>query len=405
MCKNLCSLLLLVGVASAWVSPALAAFPDVPAQHPHGEGIEYSQEQGIVSGYPDGSFQPDRSVNRAEFTKIIMEALFADEISGMNCFPDVADEWFAGYVCTAKSQQILSGYPDGSFKPAQTIAFAEAAKIIVNAFGYPVDTQDPIWFQPFVEELGIRRAIPTSVNGFGKEMSRGEMAEIIYRLMAGVTDKPSHTYSDLENGVLYIPFNSGTVQYDFTVHQNNGQLSGGEILTGSCKAGECLRFDGVNDLLEIPDADSLDLRDAITLELWYFFPGEVTGEPGLIQKDGPASYGRYGLWLESPGFVSLIIYIEDEGQSKISSEPLQANQWYHLAGSYDGQRMRLFINGEQVAEKAVSGTLSVSEQSLQIGSDVTEGGGYVLSGIMDEVRLYDRALSPAQIRRGFESLR
>jgi hypothetical protein len=187
-----------------WSLPVLAAFPDVPATHPHIEGIEYGQANGILDGYGDGLFRPNQSINRAEFTKIVMNALFKAEISGGNCFPDVTDDWFAPFVCTAKLKTILGGYPDGTFKPGQTISFAEAAKIIVNAFNIEVSTDTEVWFKPFIEALGVRRAIPLTVNQFGHDMTRGELAEIIYRLLEEVTDKPSQYYESIETGV-YVP--------------------------------------------------------------------------------------------------------------------------------------------------------------------------------------------------------
>jgi len=181
-------------------------FPDVAANHVHIEGINYGQINEIFKGYPDGTFKPDNPVNRAEFTKIVVNAIYPDKATGSNCFPDVKTEWFAPFVCYAQSKNILGGYKDGTFQPINSINFSEGAKIIVNTFGIEVDTSDPVWFKPFVEELGVRRAIPTTITDFGQLMTRGEMAEIVYRLLENVTDKPSQTYSGLESGELYDPY-------------------------------------------------------------------------------------------------------------------------------------------------------------------------------------------------------
>lgn len=183
-------------VATAFVQTTYSSFPDVAEQHANFDAIEYVQSQGIVNGYPDGTYKPLQTINRAEFTKIVMEALFPNEITGANCFPDVKEEWFAEYVCIAKEKGIINGYPDGKFKPANTINFAEASKIIVNSFGYTT-TVDGIWYKPFVDQLATRRAIPTTVASFGKNITRGEMAELVFRLKTNLTTKASHTYNSL----------------------------------------------------------------------------------------------------------------------------------------------------------------------------------------------------------------
>jgi len=177
-------------------SITLAAFPDVSSTHDNFDAIEYVQAQGIVAGYPDGTFKPNQKINRAEFTKIIMEAAFPGISKGSDCFPDVLKEWFAKYICEAKLKNIIGGYPDGTFRPDQDISFVEAAKIIVLTLGYEVGADD-VWFKPFVDALAERNAIPLSITDFNQYITRGEMAEMIYRLKADITDKPSTSYNKL----------------------------------------------------------------------------------------------------------------------------------------------------------------------------------------------------------------
>ena len=119
-------------------SPALAqSFSDVPKEHNYFDAIEYVKSNSIVQGYSDGTFKPDNTINRAEFLKILIEAQFKNSSEVTNCtegsFSDVSySDWFAKYACFAKKQGIIKGYADGTFNPSQTITFAEAAKIVVN---------------------------------------------------------------------------------------------------------------------------------------------------------------------------------------------------------------------------------------------------------------------------------
>jgi len=195
------------------VQTGRAAFNDVGSTHFNFDAIGYVQSEGIVQGYDDGTYRPSQTINRAEFMKIVIEAQF-DAITIDNCimenrqshwtyvfFPDIPiNQWFAKYICVANQNGIIQGYPDGTFKPAQNISFVEAAKIIVTTFNYEVNS-DPIWYKPFVERLGDESAIPSTIGDFEKEVTRGEMAEMIYRLKAGIKNKTSMLY---RNGKLYL---------------------------------------------------------------------------------------------------------------------------------------------------------------------------------------------------------
>lgn len=215
-------------------SSSKAFFLDVSSDHPNKDAIEYAQSNGIVSGYPDGSFKPDTPINRAEFTKIIMNTqLSFDESNAClssytynTVFPDVSNDiWFAPYVCAAKKSNIIHGYPDGTFKPANFINFAEAAKIISNAFSYPSNEDTP-WYKPFVDQLAERNSIPLTLTHFNINITRGEISEIIYRLKTSITTKSSLDYTAIvqmnDISVTTLPI------YFSTLHNNENFLHCGK---------------------------------------------------------------------------------------------------------------------------------------------------------------------------------
>lgn len=187
-------------------------FDDVRSEHYNGEAIEYLKDNTIVQGYSDGSFKPENRINRAEFTKIIIEAVF-EENEIENClteelrpgwlyfiFPDVPrDTWYTKYVCMARRHGIIGGYPDGTFKPADFINFAEASKIVNEALNVGMDTAgtNNEWFAGYVKGLENQKAIPTTVQFFHKQITRGEMSEMVFRLKEKRTDKESGTYAEI----------------------------------------------------------------------------------------------------------------------------------------------------------------------------------------------------------------
>ncbi len=213
-------------------TPAHAAFSDVPSNHPNAEAIAYVQAKGIVSGYGDGSFRPDQKINRAEFTKIIVASYVSDEeiydcpLHGdtASLFSDLEERaWYLAPLCVAHLKGVIAGYPDGTFRPSANINFVEAAKIIVHSFDIATDAghtaPSDIWFVPYVIDLNVYNAIPTSITRFDQSITRGEMAEMIWRLKAGITNKPTQTYESLagEKSDGWKAFNSQYFTLSFNV--------------------------------------------------------------------------------------------------------------------------------------------------------------------------------------------
>lgn len=197
-----------------WSIPAHARFFDVAEDHPYGEAIDYLTREGIVSGYENRSFQPERYINRAEFTKIVTAIVFPDayidscldELDAAESdvipdldFPDVPhDQWFAAPICAAWVNGIVSGYPNGMFHPEEGVNFVEAAKMLSLAFGLTgmelpdLGRQNINWYTPYVEFLALENAIPLSIDALDQPVNRGEMAEMIYRLSGyPVLDSPA----------------------------------------------------------------------------------------------------------------------------------------------------------------------------------------------------------------------
>lgn len=175
-----------------------ASFQDVPENTVDFNAVEYLKAKGVVSGYSDGTFQPQKTINRAEALKII---LLASGLSGESAteidFPDVGTaDWFYGYVRRGVEKDIVRGYDDGSFKPGNNINVAESLKIILLSFAmelpasvqndpYP-DVPKSLWYANYAEYARAKQIIWSQDNGnldAGRDITRGEFARIIYRLM------------------------------------------------------------------------------------------------------------------------------------------------------------------------------------------------------------------------------
>jgi hypothetical protein len=213
-------------------------FSDVNSDNPFFDAISYLKENDFISGYSDNTYKPNNGINRAEFVKIIIGTIYTEnEIAACvasKTFSDVKQsDWFYPYVCVAANNGIVNGYSDGSFKPGNPINFAESAKIIVNAFGYKTSTKE-LWYQSYVEKLEELNAIPSSICSISKNITRGEMAEMIYRLKEEITDKSGMTFfSESADAIQSTTFLKSYRVKDMSETYDIKQTSdGGYVITG-----------------------------------------------------------------------------------------------------------------------------------------------------------------------------
>ena len=182
-------------------------FWDLAEDSPKFDAIKFLQSEGVVQGYEDGSFKERNRISRAEFTKIIIASQFSEqEIEACDTtslmFPDISvDEWYAPFLCVAVSQKIISGYPDGTFRPADRINFAEASKILSESFNLNISVESTEWYTGYVASLEENAAIPSSVDSLDVDLTRGDMAEIVYRLDTQNTSKPTQTLANLTSEI------------------------------------------------------------------------------------------------------------------------------------------------------------------------------------------------------------
>ena len=114
-----------------------SVFSDVSDSHPHFTAIEFLRSRGIINGYEDGTFKPDRAVSRAEFLKIVLLSSGNPVLTGdldRSGFSDVSlSAWYAGFVNRALALGVASGYPDGLFRPDRTVSRIEAIKMMLRS--------------------------------------------------------------------------------------------------------------------------------------------------------------------------------------------------------------------------------------------------------------------------------
>lgn len=276
--KKISSLLLSILISA----PVYAAsFPDTGAS-PYDQEIGLLKSSGAVSGYADGTFHPNSTINRAEFVKILLE--YNQDVQGTGpsaCFTDFnpggfeTAEWYYAYACEAKTLGYIQGYPDGSFGGGKNINLAEALKIVINAKHLPLPQyiQAPEhWYDPYfivADELSLFSKITRDPAHL---VTRGEVA---YLMVHTKLPKPQSTSESrfLLNEIYYDCSRSIDGEW---VEARVGQLgspghyfqpSSQEDFQKYCRAGAVIEYRAVLDILRRPDINRL-IAQYNTTEAW-----------------------------------------------------------------------------------------------------------------------------------------
>jgi hypothetical protein len=175
------------------------------------------------------------------------------------------------------------------------------------------------------------------------------------------------------------------------------------------KFGSALSFDGVDDWVTVTDttASKLDLTNGMTVSAWVN-PALMSGWETVLMKErgivgeGLLSFALYAhdgaplaVGLPVPaGYVRTTTAAGDRAARGVATLPL--NTWTHLATTYDGTTQRFFVNGVQVGTLATTGNMFVSNGAIRIGGNASSTGEF-FQGLIDEVRVYNRALTAAEI--------
>ena len=187
---------------------------------------------------------------------------------------------------------------------------------------------------------------------------------------------------------------AGSAVLDASARGNDGTIAGA-TWASSGAFGNAIGVDGSGVGVVVPDSSSLHLKRAMTLEAWVKPSSVAEAWSDIVYKEDDDYYLEATSTTDSLPSAAMTLRRRGKVHS-FGASKLQVGRWTHLAATYDGTALRLYVDGDEVASTPATGTLKSSPQPLDIGGDAIYGQGF--NGLIDEVRVYEDARSAAEIR-------
>src|SRR4051794_9227728 len=191
---------------------------------------------------------------------------------------------------------------------------------------------------------------------------------------------------------------SGASLADASGNGNTGAITNATWTTAG-HTGGALSFNGRNASVTIPDSTSLHLSGGYTLEAWVKRSNTTRSWQTALLKEDPAKGELdYGLYASTDnGAPSGHVLVGNPPDTFLrGAGSLASNGWVHLASTYDGATLRVYVNGVQQTSKRVTGAIVTSTGALRIGGNGVWGEWF--GGQIDDARVYNRALAPAELQ-------
>jgi hypothetical protein len=162
-----------------------------------------------------------------------------------------------------------------------------------------------------------------------------------------------------------------------------------------------LEFDGDETWVDCPDSARLELRDRLSVSAWFKVRSSDPASQTLLAKGEAWRLQR----LADKGTIEFaLVGPQTKGASKgklptvVSKRTVADEQWHHVAGTYDGERIVLYLDGVEEGAVTASGPVAVNTAPVTIGENAVTRGRF-FNGWLDDARLYDRGLSAGEIRK------
>jgi len=378
------------------------AYSDLPYNLSSKFAIENFTEQGIIEGYPDGTFGPDKSINRAEAMKIItlvfpLQDHYLSEVEVD--FSDTEEEsWYMDYIKEGVARKIVQGYVDGSFKPANQVSFSESIKMGLVAAGLDIDQVEysdfhyeikaDDWYSKYFK-FGFEKNL-FDLNPEGdieplKPLNRGDFVELMYRIQNLDFSDPESEFDISYNWQTSIDKTGLSVKYplDWEVQKlNDGLLMGyfGNGQVNFLNPGEDSAsigfFHWVNKDKQTVGAYFEDLKQKYSND----YPGSELEILEISSSEGPSIQFA----VASAGIIDNYIFVNEDqilaGQAK-----------YDINSALKTQFQEQILKSYKKTEFLSLASFLSTEEKLELAREylLVEGEGKNILELFNETELFE----------------
>ena len=215
---------------------------------------------------------------------------------------------------------------------------------------------------------------------------------------------PNINVIDAAGLAAYYPFNGSAK--DSSSHANHGTVHGGDFVEDRLgNPASAYALNGVDAYVSAEGTTNLDTDFELSIVAWFYHKTQDSQKEwySIVEKSDPERWGhsKYGMWLIRD-LVELCVQpvdLELPHRCVHSEMTLEPEQWHHLVGVSDGSVLRVYIDGQLAGEEDFGSRTNNSQSQFELfmGVDLYDASPVYVKGIIDELRLYKRALSEAEV--------
>lgn len=197
--------------------------------------------------------------------------------------------------------------------------------------------------------------------------------------------------------IAWYPFNGNA--NDATGNGHHGSVSGAVLATDRLgAANSAYRFNGQQQRITVPPSGQFEFTDAMTVAAWIQ-RSELGRVDAIIGKDAnqPGGTAHFEFYIDTTNRLNFHFWLPGWTRLTATSVSMDTN-WHHVAATYDRSKMSLYLDGLKVAEKSETAAMKATGEGLQIGEKQSSSPFDYFKGRMDEVRIYNYAVSQTAVQ-------
>ena len=198
---------------------------------------------------------------------------------------------------------------------------------------------------------------------------------------------------------------SDTMIYDATIYANNGITKSGPVISEGL-LGNAMSFDGIDDYVQFASSPSFNVSGAVSVSVWIklaYLPSELPLSYGAVFDSESDNYVLY----EDKGNNQLRFKVTTSNgaaRPAISAVDLKTGVWIHVAGVYDGVNAMIYLNGILKGTLPLTGTVNTGQVAM-LGKSGTSGTPSYFKGSIDDLQIFNKAISPAEIMDTYTTIK